>query len=60
MPKAKKGKWEDVHNTYIDEIDGFFSQARCSICKRYSAQYSKYGAYFQNEYCSHCGAEMNR
>ena len=58
MPKAKKGKWEDVNNTYIEEIDGYFSQAKCSICKQYSAQYSKYGLRFWLEYCSHCGSEM--
>lgn len=55
---AKRAKWEDVVSVYIDEIDGYFLQAKCTKCKKYSACYCKYGVHFWNEYCSHCGVEM--
>ena len=52
------GRWIDTHGTYIDELDGWYMESKCSLCGKYTVSYEKYGVHQKCEYCSHCGKPM--
>lgn len=54
----KRGHWYDNTYKYVEELDAYFIQARCSCCNRYSDRIDQYIRTMSNECCSHCGADM--
>lgn len=55
---VKYGEWVDNTYKYVDELDAYFIQAKCTCCNRYNDRIDIYSSYMSNKRCSHCGAYM--
>ena len=55
-----KGKWLNLHAIWINQenVNGWFLQAQCSVCKKWAHKMNPYTHEFGYNYCPSCGAKM--
>ena len=58
---VKHGRWLNHHAIWIDQpkIEGWFVQAKCSVCEKWAHVMNPYTKSVDYECCPHCGARMD-